>query len=178
MTTIKRNYTPPNERSIDDKLGLLFASHKPLKQEVLTEAQDKQRKSNRHAEQDLQTHICKWVKLKWPDTIFISDFAAGLHLPINIAKIRSLQAPQCKVLDFTMLEPRGGYHGLIIEIKTLDGTPYLKNGVTLAKNEHTLAQNDTIQRLKAMGYAACFGIGENDIKNKIERYKGLPLNSK
>lgn len=143
------------------------------KHKVVTEAQEKSKRQS--SECTLQTKICSRINDIYPGTLFVSDFAAGLYLPDWIAITRSKQACIDKWLDLTILEPRGKFHALIIEIKTLQGTPYLVDGKTLKKSDHIEAQYKTICKLKAMDYAACFGVGEDNIWSIIERYKGLPL---
>lgn len=174
MTTIKRTFTHPNDRSIDEKLGLLTGmSYKPLKQVIMTEAEDKAKKQRKFAEQDLQSDLCKWIRLQYPDTYFISDFAAGMKLSPFLANIRQSQAPSMKVLDLTILERRGAYYGLILEIKTEDGTPYLKDGKTLKSSDHLRSQQESIDLLKRKGYAACFAVGLDDAMKKVKLYMEL-----
>lgn len=173
MTTIKRPFTNPADLGIDEKLAMLTSNYKPLKQEILTEAQDQTKKRNKHAEQSLQSAICKWLRLQHPDVYFISDFAAGMHLSPHMASIRASQAPKMKVLDLAILEPRSCYHGLILELKTEEATPYLKDGKTLKKSEHLEAQQWSIDLLKSKGYAACFGVGFEQVKSYIEKYLAL-----
>jgi hypothetical protein len=138
---------------------------------ILTEAEDKQKK--RSTELHLQTKICNWINNTWPGLIFVSDFAAGLFLPPNIASVRKEQACIDKYPDLTICNPRGNYFGLCVEIKTEQGTPYLKDGKTLKSSEHIQAQNKTLEKLRSLGYCACFGVGEDQIKRIIAKYMGF-----
>lgn len=138
------------------------------KHKIVTPAQEKTSRDSRNAETDLQTKICKW--LKTGDILFISDFAAGMKLSPFLASVRSLQSCKDKMVDLIILKPSGQYHGLCIELKTSIDKVFMKDGVTLLKNEHTLAQYETIKKLRSLGYAACFGCGEDHIKKIIGDY--------
>ncbi len=172
--TIKRPFVHPNDRSIDDKLAMLTGNYKPNKQVILTEQQDQARKKSKHSESNLQSGLCKWLKLQHPNVYFFSDFAAGMKLTPVMANIRASQAPKMKVLDLTILEPRKSYHGLIIELKSDVASPFLKDGVTLKSNEHLESQQWSINLLKSKGYAACFAVGFDQAKDYIEKYLALP----
>lgn len=130
---------------------------------------------SKHAETDLQTKICKWLRNTYPGILFISDFAAGLLLSPFLAGIRSNQSCDDKMLDLIILRPSRidkiyNYHGLCLEIKTGPDKVFMSDGITLLKNEHTLAQYVTIKKLRSLGYAACFACGEDQIKYLITNY--------
>lgn len=130
----------------------------------------KETKPNKKSEFHLQAKICNWLNDAWPGLIFVADFAAGLFLPPWIAEARKQQSCLDKYPDVTILNPRGGYMALIIEIKTEAGTPYKKDGKTLLSSAHIAAQNKTLTKLKALGYCACFGVGETQIKRIVAKY--------
>jgi hypothetical protein len=144
--------------------------HSAPKHKIVTPAQEKTSRDSRNAETDLQTKICKW--LKKDDILFISDFAAGMKLSPFLASVRSLQSCNDKMVDLIILKPSGQYNGLCIELKTRIDKVFMKDGVTLLKNEHTLAQYETIKKLRSLGYAACFGCGEDHIKQIVSDYMG------
>lgn len=148
------------------------------KHKIVTEAQEKASRNTRNAETDLQTRICKWLKITYPGLLFISDFAAGMKLNPFLASVRSLQSCDSKMVDLIILKPSGGYHGLCIELKTSIDKVFMRDGITLLKNEHILAQYSTIKQLRSLGYAACFGCGEDEIKHIITYYiSGVYINS-
>lgn len=175
MNTIKRQFIHPNDRSLDDKLKMLTGNYTPLKQEVLTEAEDKAKRDRRNEETDLQSKCCKDLREYYPKTLFISDFAAGLYLSDFLANIRASQACLDKYLDLTIMEPRGGYFGLIIEIKTIKGNPFKVNGVDLLSNPHNEAQFESIKRLCSLGYLSLFGVGYEHIMKIAHQYMNMPL---
>jgi len=121
------------------------------------------------SERDLQSQVCKWLKIQYPDMIFFSDFAAGIKLTIGQANIRSIQACRGKYLDLTILEPIGNFKGLIIEIKRDKSDLFLVDGITL-KSDHVREQYDMILRLRAKGYAADFGVGFDDVAGMVQKY--------
>lgn len=133
----------------------------------------KETKPNKRSEFHLQAKICNWLNDTWPGLLFVADFAAGLFLPPWIAEARKVQSCLDKYPDLTILNPRGGYMGLFIEIKTDAGTPYRKDGKTLLSSAHITAQNKTLTKLKSLGYCACFGVGEAQIKRIIVKYMGF-----
>ena len=61
------------------------------------------------------------------------------------------------VSDLFLPWPRGGYHGLWIEMKALDGRP-------------SLEQKVFIRDMKAAGYAAVFCFGAEEAEAVITRY--------
>lgn len=132
---------------------------------------------SKHKEQDLQTKIAKWLKKEYSGLIFFSDFAAGLYLKPYLANIRSLQACEGRFLDLTLLEPVNNYHGLLVEIKVSVDDLFLKDGMTL-KSEHVQEQFSMVKKLRAKGYAADFGCGEDDIKQIIINYFSGVVNYK
>lgn len=123
----------------------------------------------KHPESDLQTKICKWLKKTYPGMLFFSDFAAGLYLSEFYSRLRSLQSCDDKYLDLTIMMPNDTYHALIIEIKCTDTDLFLKDGKTL-KSEHVQLQYNSILKLRATGYFADFGVGEDNIKQMIIGY--------
>lgn len=149
----------------------VFGAKSHTNAKVLTEAEDKEAKQS--SESMLQQKICAWILQNWPDTIFVSDFAAGIKLSPYLAMVRKNQSCNYKYPDLTISLAKGGFFGLHIEIKTLKGTPYLVDGKTLKKDKHIEAQQKTIDKLKSEGYAACFGVGEDHIKRIIMRYMGF-----
>ena len=69
--------------------------------------------------------------------------------------------------DLYVMEPRGNYHGLIIELKAKN--IYKKDG-TLLKDEHLADQQETIDLLNKKGYKACFCVGFDQAVSTINEY--------
>jgi hypothetical protein len=73
--------------------------------------------------------------------------------------------------DLTILTPRGGYHGLFLEIKS-EGTRLAKRDGTPA-SEHIARQELTMRLLAKAGYMTGFAVGAEDAIDKIEKYLHL-----
>lgn len=64
----------------------------------------------------------------------------------------------------------GGIHfGLYLEIKTKSNSPYKKDG-TLKKDKHLEEQAEMLEKLRARGYRAEFGVGFEGCKKIIDEY--------
>lgn len=149
----------------------MYAPGKPGK--IVSEHEENLRKESQFAEVNLQTLICKWLRDEYEGLLFFSDTFAGIKLSPFLKNLRSSQSCKREYPDLTIMKtapvPFGAdnnsfnfYAGLVIEIKVSPVT--MKDGVTLLKDEHILAQYQVIKDFRKMGYAACFGCGEGDIK--------------
>ena len=105
-------------------------------------------------EQNLQKQLCQWIRIQYPDIYFMSD-ASGL--PIGSWGLRNLlKTTRSKhaALDLVILEPRGEYHGLVIELKAK--SPYQKDSVSLKNDEHLLEQAKSMRGLHGKNYQVGF----------------------
>lgn len=80
---------------------------------------------------------------------------------------KSIQKKGFKCPDVLILEPRGGYSGLFIELKVK--SPFKQNG-ELYSDKHLEGQQKSINDLKAKGYYACFSVGFDQTKQIIDTY--------
>lgn len=118
-------------------------------------------------EEILHIQVCDYLRYRYPKVIFRTDFAAGVKMSIGQA-IRHKRLQSSKSYpDIFIAEPRNQKAGLYIELKAVN--IYKKNGELLS-NEHLLAQNDMINRLKAKGYEAYFAVGFHEAKTIIDNY--------
>lgn len=118
------------------------------------------------SEESLHIAICKYLLLQYPDVIFSSE-SSGLRLSIGQAvKAKKLRS-EAKLPDLMIMEPRGGYHGLLIELKK--DPVWLKDG-SLSKDKHIQAQAAILDRLKNKGYYAVFGCGLQATMHLIDLY--------
>jgi hypothetical protein len=122
-------------------------------------------------EQNLQISICEYLKLQYPHVIFFSE-PSGLRVSMGQAKILKRMRSYGKLPDLFIAFPNGKYHGMFVELKTEESNPFLKSG-GLSKTEHIQGQLETLKKLHDLGYAAVFGVGFDDTKNKIDRYFAL-----
>lgn len=153
------------------EFGLIGVNNSKYKG-IVTEQKDKQARDRRNAETDLQNIICKWLSEK--HVMFLSDFAAGLHLSPFLANIRSMQSCEYKMPDlYIFMSPKP----LIIEIKVKESDLFLSDGKTL-KSEHVQLQYESLLKLRKLGCHADFGVGEYDIKTMITQYESGSLQYK
>jgi hypothetical protein len=121
-------------------------------------------------EENLHIAICNYLKLQYPNVIFTSE-ASGVRMTIGQAvKLKRMRSGG-KLPDLWILEPRGGYHGLFLEIKA-EGILKKDGGY---KTKHIEQQADTIMDLQDKGYAATFVVGFDDAQGTIDDYMALPF---
>ncbi len=75
--------------------------------------------------------------------------------------------------DMFIAFPNGKFHGMFIELKTTDSSPYLQDG-SISTIKHVQEQLQTLKKLHELGYAAVFGVGFEDTRKKIDNYMALP----
>lgn len=127
------------------------------------------RRSNE--EYELCKSVSTFLKVQYPDLIFHFDYAAGIKLSIGSAK--KLKALNRKSYpDLFIAEPRNGFAGLFIEVKTEKANPFLKNG-NISKNKHIQEQYKVLLELERKGYLAEFGVGFEGCKKIIKNYLNL-----
>lgn len=121
-----------------------------------------------HKEYNLQKTVCTYIALQYPKVLFLSDTIASVRLTIpQQVRNKKIQKDGFKCPDLLILEPRKGYSGLFIELKTK--SPYKKNG-ELYKNEHLEGQQKTINELNSKGHKAVFAWEFESIQKIIDDY--------
>lgn len=120
-------------------------------------------------EKNLHSSVCKWLKLQYPGILFRTDYAAGMRLSIGMAMRQKTLQSHKGYPDLFIIEPRGSYAGLFIELKTETTKIFKKNG-ELISNPHIEEQHKMLEMLKDRGFVAEFGIGFDDIIAKIKTY--------
>ena len=78
-------------------------------------------------------------------------------------------------LDMFIAEPRGGYHGLFIELKKHKDEVYSKRDGSYLNNKHIKDQRATIELLLEKGYEAVFGCGFDECQNIIDNYMAISI---
>lgn len=123
-----------------------------------------------HREYILQTQICNYLHLQYPEILFLSDTIAAVKLkPQQAIRNKSIQKHGFKTPDLLILEPRGKYHGLFIELKT--ETPYKLNGeIKASQNDHLKKQQESMNKLNEKGFFAVFSWGFDMTKEIIDNY--------
>lgn len=120
----------------------------------------------------LQKQVCNYLRLAYKDVLFMSDTIASVKLTApQSVRNASVQKNGFKAPDLIIFAPRGGFHGLFIELKVK--TPYKKDG-SLLKSDHLEAQDKTIKELRSLGYYADFSWGFDKTKEIIDWYLSMP----
>ncbi len=122
-------------------------------------------------EEQLSKAVSKYLKIQYPDVVFTCD-ASGVRLTMGQATALKAQRSVHKIPDMIILKPNGEYHGLILELKSEDSSPYLKDG-SLSKGQHIQEQNQTLTALLNIGYYAVFAVGFDNAKKIIDDYMNL-----
>lgn len=144
----------------------MFKSAKPMKIE--------RPELKKITELEVHNQVCKYLKAQYPNVMFLSDFAAGIKMSIGMASRQSLQKSNHAFPDIMIFEPRGGYHGLFLEVKKDNGIFY-KGTDNIKKNNHVEEQQECLNLLVKKGYRATFGCGFEDCKLIIDQYMLHPL---
>lgn len=123
-------------------------------------------------ELETQTMVADYIRLRYPDVIFHSDFGSGVRLTMGQAiKQKRLNGGRRSYPDMFIAEPVGKHHGLFIELKK-DGTRILKKDGTLVADAHIREQADMLQKLERRGFKAYFAVGFEQAKQIIDEYLG------
>lgn len=109
---------------------------------------------SKHPEFTLQKQLCQFIRTQHPNVLFLSDTVASVKLSYpQQGRNKAIQNSSFHCPDLMILEPRGKFSGLFLELKVK--SPFKADG-TLYKNEHLQNQFDTLTRLNERGYKALF----------------------
>lgn len=102
---------------------------------------------------------------------------AGLYTDHKQAQImiKQLNGTFAGFPDLWICKPIGCYAGMFIELKRSGTT---KRSLLQPTTDHGKQQLAMIRQLQKIGFAACFGIGFDDTKNKLIQYvhrKPIPI---
>ncbi len=122
-------------------------------------------------EASLQKAVSYYLRLKHPNIVFTSE-SSGIRVGIGAAMAMAKQRSKHKLPDLIILEPVGANCGLMLELKTEENSPHLKNG-QLSTDKHVQAQAATLALLTEKGYVAKFAVGYKNAIEIIEKYLSL-----
>ena len=134
-------------------------------------------------ESDLQIMVADYLRLRYPDVIFHSDFGSGIKLTVGqAARQKRMNGGRRAYPDMFIAEPVHknmagaetlgiNCYGLFIELKK-EGTKIYKKDGTLVANEHIREQFDMLEQLRKRGYMAVFACGYDEAVSVIDRYLG------
>ena len=123
-------------------------------------------------ESSIQIQVCDYLKKHYPDVIFNCDIASGMNLGARIGGMNTRFRSSRAIPDIFISEPRGGYHGLFLELKRDGVVIFLKNG-NITKNPHIREQWEMLNRLSKKDYKAVFAVGKEEAISIIDNYMNL-----
>ena len=103
-------------------------------------------------ESEIQTRVVQFVRTFYPNTLIFS-IPNGAHTTTKNRVRLSKEGLLAGAPDLAIMEPRHGFHGLFIELKTEDGVV-------------STAQNDVMQQLHQRNYL-CYVARHHDTAIKI-----------
>lgn len=122
-------------------------------------------------ESDLQVQVADYLRLRYPDVLFHSDYGSGIKLTKGQAMKQYRQNGGRRGWpDMLVAEPRNGLHGLFIELKAKGVRLKKKDGAWASS--HLEEQNEVLNKLQRKGYAAYFAVGFDEAKDIIDDYLG------
>lgn len=131
-------------------------------------------------EAELQIRVADYLRLRYPNVLFHSDFGSGIKLTIGQAAKQKRQNggrrawPDMFVAYPTLRCVDGSwnheYHGLFIELKK-EGTRLRKRNGDWA-SDHIAEQAAVLERLEDAGYHAVFAVGFDEARKVIDEYLG------
>lgn len=135
----------------------------------------KKKKKNKKKEESLQLAVSKYIRSQYPDAVFNSDIASGMRLPIWIGSKAKAQRSERGQPDMVILEPKGKFFGMCLELKNKRSDVFLMSGlISDAKGqEHVREQAALLKRLREKGYWADFVFGYEEAKMCIDQYFSL-----
>lgn len=114
--------------------------------------------------------IIKYLKWKYPNVIFKSEYWAGMKQSYGaLNKAKRMGALIKNFPDLFIAEPRSIYHGCFIELKRAGTRLYKKDG-TLVADKHIKNQSDALDRFRERGYYAAFAVGFEEARLILDRY--------
>lgn len=129
-------------------------------------------------ESELQVLVADYIRVRYPDALFHSDFGSGIKLTPGQAMKQKRQNggrrawPDMFIaephLDTTILKISAG---LFLELKK-EGTRLKKKNGEWA-NDHIAEQALVLEELQKRGYIAEFAVGFDQAKEIIDNYLGV-----
>lgn len=132
------------------------------------------------AEENVQRRVATYLRHEYPGVEFHSDYAAGLKLTENQAKIRKSLNSGRGWSDMFIAYPSRGYHGLFLELKKEGVSIYCKTGPRkgqLVANEQIEIEAEFLDKMNKLGYLARFTVGYDKAIALIDYYMEKPENA-
>lgn len=120
-------------------------------------------------ESTIHKQICDYIKLQYPDVMFVTDLS-GIKLTIGQAvKLKSLRSTRAWP-DLFIAKPNSRYCGMFLEIKRDSIEVYRKDGSLKTNIQHVKEQSDVLDKLCSKKYFANFACGFDEAKEMIDKY--------
>ena len=116
----------------------------------------------------IQIALCVYVSLKYPKALYTSDLG-GVRLTMNQAKKAAKMRKKKGHPDWTLYEPKGGFVGLMIELKS-ETAPLYKADGTLRKSQHLEEQAQYGKDLEERGWCFSFARGLDEAIRLVDNY--------
>lgn len=121
-----------------------------------------------HPEYQLQRAVCKYLEAQYPKVLFLSDTVASVKLTaMQAVRNKAIQKKGFKTPDLIIFKPNFAYKGLMIELKV--ESPFKING-ELKSSDHLKGQQESLEKLRELGYDAHFSWGFEMTKLIIDNY--------
>lgn len=133
-------------------------------------------------ESDLQIMVADYLRLRYPDVIFHSDYGSGIKLTVGqAARQKRMNGGRRAYPDLFIAKPRLTMqddmpiyiHGLFIELKK-EGTKIVKRDGEMVADAHIREQAKMLRELEDNGYMAVFACGFDEAKKVIDWYLKSP----
>lgn len=131
-------------------------------------------------EENVQRRVATYLRREYPGVEFHSDYAAGLKLTENQARIRKSLNSGRGWSDMFIAYPSRGYHGLFLELKKEGVSIYCKTGPRkgqLVASEQIEIEAEFLDKMNRLGYLARFTVGYDKAITLIDWYFEKPENT-
>jgi hypothetical protein len=131
-------------------------------------------------EENVQRRVATYLRREYPGVEFHSDYAAGLKLTENQARIRKSLNSGRGWSDMFIAYPSRGYHGLFLELKKDGVSIYCKTGPRkgqLVASEQIEIEAEFLDKMNKLGYLARFTVGYDKAIALIDYYMEKPENA-
>lgn len=124
------------------------------------------------SEKTLHRAVCDYIRYQYPDVMFNSDMSGATKLTIGQAVAMKNLRSNRGYPDLVIYEPRGGFHGLFIELKDEGVKLWKRSGEPTTP--HIAEQSECLIKLDSRGYAVAFAVGFDEAVKIIKEYLKLP----
>jgi hypothetical protein len=131
-------------------------------------------KKRTNHEESLQIAVSQYIKFRYPNVLFTAESSGVYRSMVQAVKAKKQRSSR-GLPDMIILEPRGKFKGLMLELKRDGERVWLKDG-SWSSDKHIQEQKDVHHSLSVRGYKAEFCIGFDSAKEVIDIYMKYPAN--